>query len=364
MRLSLIFLFLILTVNNLVAQEYRKYWKDGELTWDDFQAKPTKNSTINLAYVLMYKTDKKEFENIQYYGVFADAYMDKSLSFVHNNIRDYYQLKYNQVIFNLVEIYRRKLQQRIFKIDNNFEISSLLQDVKSQLSRKVQDFQDEGNYGIQREVTDEWLSATYEDLEKSKPFEIPDFRKSNWTYGMFGGIDFGMYNGDFDPLFNNTLAMVLGFEFSYKKIFMGLNMSFTNSKLNGNLMDGSLNIPQGEKATIGLLNTYFGYPIIDSKKIRVMPFAGYGVHFIGEVGDVGDREEIATGTSVFGLNIDFKNKKSVGFTPTLFGLKEEGFTYFRARIFLNNSNFNSNLKGTSLNIGLSFGLEGRSISHK
>lgn len=359
-----VFLALFAFSYTINSQEYRKYWKDGNLTWSDFQAKPTKNNPTYLAYVLMYQTDKKTFNDVNYYGVFADAYIDKSLSFVHHNLKDKHHLKYNQVIFNLVELHKRKLQKRIYTLDNIFEINPLFSDAKSQLERKVLDFQEEGNYGIQKEVTEKWLLETTEELAATNSFEIPDFKKSNWTYGLNGGVDFGLYGGEYNKLFNNTIAISLGFEFSYKKIFMGVNMNFTNSKLNTDLNKGSFMIPKGERSSIGLLNAYFGYPVYETKKFRIIPFVGYGVTFLGEAGDKEDTQEISTGGTIFGVNFDLKNKKTINFTPTIFGLREEGNSYFRARIFISNSNFNQTLKGYSVNIGFAYGIEGRFLSKK
>jgi hypothetical protein len=364
MKKYCVFIILFVISSTINSQEYRKYWKDGKLTWDDFQAQPTKNNPTYLGYVLLYQTDKKVVDDVTYFGVFADAYIDKSLSFVHLNLKDDYHLRYNQVIFNLVEIHKRKLQKRIYLVDNIFDMSPLFSDSKSQLEREVLDFQEEGNYGIQREITDKWLLKTTNELTASRSFEIPDFRKSNWTYGLYGGVDFGFYGDTYSEIFNNTIAMSLGFEFSYKKVFMGLNMSFTNSKLNTDLIDDSLLIPEGEKSTIGLLNSYFGYPVYETKKFRIIPFAGYGVTFFGEVGDLDNKQETSAATSIFGVNFDLKNKKTVNFTPSLFNIREEGNSYFRARIFMSNSNFNTNLKGYTLNIGLSYGIEGRFLSKK
>lgn len=364
MKKYLVIIILFAFSNTINSQEYRKYWKDGKLTWSDFQAQPTKNNPTYLAYVLMYQTDKKEVDDVTYYGVFADAYIDKSLSFVHHNLKDEHHLDYNQVIFNLVEIHKRKLQKRIYSLDNIFDVNSVFSDSKSHLEREVYNFQEEGNYGIQLDVTAKWLLKTSEELATSSSFEIPDFRKSNWTYGLFGGVDFGFYGDTYNETFNNTIAMALGFEFSYKKVFMGLNMSFTNSKLNTDLIDDSFMIPEGDKSTIGLLNGYFGYPVYETKKFRIMPFAGYGLTFLGEVGNQDIKQETSAATSIFGVNFDFKNKKTVNFTPSLFNIREEGNSYFRARIFMSNSNFNPNLKGYSLNIGLSYGIEGRFLSKK
>lgn len=354
---------ILLAVLSIKAQDYRKYWKDGKLTWDDFQAKPTKNTVSNLAYVLLYKTDKKVINNTNYRGVFADAYVDKSLSFVHNNLKDEYQLKYNQVLFNLLEIYRRIFQQRIYRLNNFFEINSLLDDIRKQLNRKILDFQEASNFGIDKEVTESWLLQTTQQLANDVE-TIPDFGTSNWSYGLFAGLEFVTYSENYNDFFNDNLAFALAFEFSYKKIFMGLGMSLTTSKLNKDLESEPLILPKGTRSSIGILNAYFGYPIYETQKFRVLPFAGYGFSFIGETGTSENREEINTGTSVFGVNFDFKNRKSVNFMSNGFGINEAGFSYIRARIFMSNSSFNPNLKGYFLNIGLSFGIEGRFLSKK
>ena len=156
-HLLLIILFISLNTN---AQDYRKYWSDGNLLLSDFQAKPTKQSASHLAYVLLYETDKKIIDNVVYEGVFTDAYIDKSLSYIHANLKDEHHLKYNQVIFNIVEIHKRKLQNRIFALENIYSIKSLFRDIKSQLDRKILDFQEEGSYGIDKDITANWLSKT------------------------------------------------------------------------------------------------------------------------------------------------------------------------------------------------------------
>lgn len=356
---------LLLSLNfKTKAQDYRKYWKDGKLTWNDFQAKHTKNHSSHLAYVLLYQTDKKTINNINYHGVFSNAYIDKSLSFSHPNLKDEYHLKYNQVIFNLVEIEKRKLQKRIYSLSNVYEINSIFSDTKSQLDRKILDFQEEGNYGLQRDVTDKWLTKTEQELLTTKSFEIPDFRKSKWTYGMYGGVDYSMYGDTYKEIFNNTIALTLGFEFSYKKLYLGLNISLTNSKLNNNLTDNSFTILKGEKSIISTFNASLGYPIYETEKFRLMPFVGYGLTAFGETGKDKNKDETTSGTSFFGINLDFKNRKTINFTPSLFNVREEGYSYFRARFFIGKSNFNPNLKGYSFNIGLAYGIEGKLLSIK
>ena len=364
MKKSLLIIAAFLITLTSFSQEYRKYWSEGKLEWSDFQGKHTKKHATYLSYLLTYQTDKKIIDNVLYEGVFSDAYIDKSLSFVHPNLKDDFYLNYNQVIFNLIELSKRKLQKRFFELDNVFESNSLLLDSKNQLERRIFDFQQASNYGIQKDVTNRWLVSTTKELATTNNFMIPDYKRSNWTYGLYGGVDFGIYGGNYKEYFNNTLALTFGFEFSYKKIYLLLNMAITNSKLNKDLVDTDLFLAKGEKTLMGNFNAAIGYPVYETKKMKFTPFVGYGISSFGEVGDNKNKNETTAGTSVFGLNVDFKNRKRVNFTPSLFNIREEGNSFIRARVFVSNSSFNPNLKGYSINIGVAYGFEARLLSKK
>ena len=46
----------------------------------------TEKHTAYLSYLLTYQTDQKIIDGVLYNGIFSDAYIDKSLSFVHPNL--------------------------------------------------------------------------------------------------------------------------------------------------------------------------------------------------------------------------------------------------------------------------------------
>ncbi|UMB59282.1 hypothetical protein MHL31_09335 [Lutibacter sp. A80] len=364
MKKIIIVTILYLVTLNINAQEYRKYWKDGELTWEDFKGKHTAKHTAYLSYMVTYKMDKKEINDVIYQGLFSNAYIDKSLSFFHPNLKNNNFLEYNQVLFNLIEISKRNLQQRLFELNNVYDANSLLMDNIKHLEKTIFDFKEEGGYGLQNNITKQWLTNTQEQLSKIPAFEPPNYKKSKWTYGMYGGLDFGMYEEDFSKFFKNTLALSFGFEFSYQKTHLLLNMSFTNSKLNKDFSTNSFLIPQGEKSTISMLNAAVGYPIYETNKLKIVPFIGYGLTALEEVTENKNKGGITKSTSIFGINFDFKNKKRINFTPIFFNIREEGNSFIRTRIFMAKSNFDPNLIGYSINIGVAYGFEARILSKK
>lgn len=359
-----IFLFFIILSVTIKAQEHRKYWEDGKLTWDDFKGISSQNNGSFLHYNLLYKLEKKEIQNIIYTGIFADAYMNKKLSFVKSNLKDEFLLAYNQVIFNILEINKRKFQQLIFNINNINALNSSLLDTNDFLNKQVYSFQKESNYGLSIDVINKWKLKTAKELEESSNYYLTDYKKSNWTYAFYLGMDLGMYTESYNEKFNNTLALVMGFESSYKNVYLSLNMSVTNSRLNEDLIDTELFLAKGDKTVINNFNAALGYPVYQTEKMKLTPFVGYGITSFTEVSKEKNKQSISAGTSIFGLNIDFKNKKRVNFTPNIFNIKEQVNTFIRARVYVSNSNFNPNLKGYSINIGVAYGLEGRLLSRK
>ncbi|WGH74930.1 hypothetical protein P8625_12710 [Tenacibaculum tangerinum] len=361
---KIVHILVLLIVAESFSQEYRKNWSDGQLTWDDFRALPSNEKTSSLFYTLNYASDVKVIDNVKYMGVFANAYINKSLSFVKNDFKDTFHLDYNQVIFNLLELNKRKFQLEIFNVKNIYQINSLLNDASDMLNEEVAHFQKESNYGISYDVTKKWLLKTEEELRKTSNYIIPNYRRSHWSYGMYLGVDFGAYNNPFKESLNNTLAFAMGLEGAYKKVTLGLNLSLTNSKVKKDIITNNLSIPQGDRVSIINLNATLGYPAYENEKIRVFPFIGYGVTTFGETGDKKSKEETTSASSIFGINLDFKERKKVNFTPSFLNLREEGNGFIRTRFFISNTNVNPDLKGYSINVGVAYGFEARSISIK
>ncbi len=365
---KIVYLIAVLFTSSIgFSQEYRKYWKEGALTWEDFQGSPTEHYLNHLSYALTYNSDSKIINGVKYSGVFSNAYIDKGLSFVHSNLRDDWNLQYHQVVFNLIELNKRRLQRRFFEIASNDRYNNLLGDSKRQLERKIFDFQEASKKGINKDVTKEWLTKTEKDLDATKNYEIPDYKRSSWTYGGYLGLEYCMYGQEYKEFFNTTIGLALGFEFSYKKIYFASNISLTTSTLKKDIYHHDTHIE--EKATIGLMNASLGYPLYENDNLRLIPFIGYGVTFLNEPRSddrpkSADKKGIASGATFLGLNFDRKRRKQVNFRQSFLDIREEGFHFIRGRVFLSHSNFNSNLKGYTINIGLSYGIEGRLLSRK
>ena len=96
-----------------LAQNALYSWDKGDLTWDCFKKVDT---TIGEEHsYLEFLLDMEEHMYYEFASVAVDyiacAYMDTTLSWVSKKHCTQQELKYNQVLFNIVELCRRRMQE-------------------------------------------------------------------------------------------------------------------------------------------------------------------------------------------------------------------------------------------------------------
>ena len=95
-----------------LGQKNIRYWEKGPLTWNDFTLvdKSIGSEHSYLEFGLDVVDRKQEIGGLQIAVRTAVAFCNKDMSWVDINYRTPEQLRYNQVLFNLVELHRRRLQ--------------------------------------------------------------------------------------------------------------------------------------------------------------------------------------------------------------------------------------------------------------
>ena len=141
-----ILLGLFLT-SGLMAQEYQKNWNDGKLTWQDFSERSGPNVISELKYFLGYNTLKQRFGDTTVIRFVAKGYIDKKLSWINPEFKNDQYLRYNQVIFDIVETYRRRLQYELDRLITYFEIEGKFNQIYNSCNVEIEKFQKESNEG-------------------------------------------------------------------------------------------------------------------------------------------------------------------------------------------------------------------------
>ena len=94
------------------GQTTPRYWEKGPLTWNDFavvdRSIGAEHSYLEFGLDVILRPQEVEGGTLQVRT--AVAYAVKEMSWVDSNYRTPAQLRYNQVLFNIAELHRRRLQ--------------------------------------------------------------------------------------------------------------------------------------------------------------------------------------------------------------------------------------------------------------
>jgi len=352
--------------SELIAQELKKEWNEGKLTWQDFTERESDFSISELKYFLAYHTEKKEYGDTIVNRYKATCYINKNFSWINPAFKIEQYLRYNQVIFNLVEIHRRKLQYELDRLNYYYESEGKFNTIYASCNSEIEKFKKDSNEGRLVNAIDFWEHITNEELKSYRDSKIPDFENKNFGYGMHAGLGTGVFTGSLSEHFSPTFNIIFGFDFAYKKSILFLNGTIGFNKVNKDYMS-AITWNKGQRTNVAIADISYGYPLIDNKTIKLTPFAGLGVVELSEVKKNEEENElrIVDYNLIFGINTDFKLKTRLSFVPNpVLGVKEKLQTAIRARLYVAKANYYDNLKGCSVNLSLGFSGFGNMIRLK
>ncbi|MFC2152528.1 hypothetical protein ACFLSE_08375 [Bacteroidota bacterium] len=354
----LIAVFLIIV--QVKAQEnYRKDWSAGKLTWNDFTENTNENTySSELKYFLGYEPDKQKFDGVKVARFATFGYIDKTLSWVKPEFKTEQLLKYNQVLFDIVELHRRILQYELDRLDSQYGALDKFNYIYQVCSNQILQFQNESQRGQLIDVINVWEFKIAEKMKSYPYYNIPEFTKLPFGYSLHAGIGGGVFTGSLGEHFSPTFNFMFGFEVAY-----GNSILFLNGTLAGDNVvkdySGNENWYKNQSAFVAIIDVSYGYAIIDNKNIKLSPFAGLGITEL--TGSSQDNEDeslrLVDYNYLVGLNFDYKIAKKINLISSAFtGVKEQVETSIQVKLYVSKANFYDNLNGHSIN--LTIGLSG------
>lgn len=358
MRIYLVF-FLNFLMVSLYCQGNRKNWSDGPLTWDDFQEKEQSNGDSELKYFIGFKYGGQKVNDTILLRLHTYCYMDTFLSWVNKSRMNEQQLIYNQIIFNLAEWYRRKLQNELDRSRISQEADQILNENLAKLNMEIDEFQKETRFGLDKSAVDKWYIKIKDRLEQNKYSAIPAFEKRPMGIGYnfgFGGFGFTESLGkQINPVFN----LALGMDLTFKNSVVFLNLTGGNKKFKLDYTSNNIQWNQGQKAFLSLIDFSYGYTIVEKSKIKLTPFIGLAFSSLNKV--ILDDEENALRLNdnnfTFGLNTDFRIRKSLRtYSEDYAESKHFNEASIRTRIYVSRVNYFNDLNGFSINFSITYSL--------
>ncbi len=293
---------------NFYGQNDIKHWEDGKLSWYDFQGTPEQGGMFYLKNYFGFSTNVEKSNDTIVRRIKAYTYILKKGSWVNSAYMTEQYLKYNQVIFNIMELQKRKFQYDLDRVKSPEEVNELFNLYSTALENEINKFKNVSNSGHNTEIINDWEQKTLKEINSYGNKKIPNFRKSNLGLGIYAGVGANI------ALNNNYLSggviLRYGLNAIYKKVYTALGVSLAG----GTLKNDMLPFAKGDKYSIGRINIYGGYTIKDDAKIQVIPYLSFKSGTI----DFNVKEQTNPSGQEFGIGIKsgYKIKKVLSLVPS------------------------------------------------
>jgi hypothetical protein len=294
MQKQFLFIVLFMGISHLVFGQTQRYklgdenlrtWEKGKLTWNDFKGDPPPSGYM-LYYGLDLHPQKYKCHDTTFVRPVVYAIIDPQKSYAAPSIQNAQYLQYNQLVFDLVELNRRKFQIELnnefanpanksgwYAVDNS---QMLLDNTWRSTNNQIETMSAETNRGKDSVLYSQWLNFAQLQLEqKPAPNQtlIPKFSAKTFGVGFSFSPMFMATSGNISAYIPSVVGGGMEAFFSYKKHRISDIIGFADPKLVKQLP----NTDWAEGTTLRLQSAalMYGYELIDTKKWRIVPQIGY-----------------------------------------------------------------------------------------
>ena len=144
----LLFLLLSLLAGTISASDL-KLWEDGPLEWSDFKGTPNmldSKSSIKV-YLTIRSRNVASSDNKENVTLVAEAVMVRDMSVADSSQRTEQRLRYHQLQFDMLEGFRRQLQNEINAGLTGIDADERLRTYTRRFAESVEDMNEQTNYG-------------------------------------------------------------------------------------------------------------------------------------------------------------------------------------------------------------------------
>ncbi len=147
-------------------------WTDTtKLSWDDFQGQPTKEAKVGSEIIIQSPANFHKATFLDPASITVECYVDKKASWVKKSQAKPQLLYYHQTLFDLYELYARKLRKKLsetnFGIENPSGVfDSIYQAHTADLSKAVAQYRAESGMGTKNKKIKEWSEKIASELKE------------------------------------------------------------------------------------------------------------------------------------------------------------------------------------------------------
>lgn len=210
----------------------------------------------------------------------VDAYclMFRNLSWVSETARNDRTLDYNQVLFDLVELYTRRLKTQLVALrpDRHFreKATRLDYETNAELGREVGQFRAETGGGDEVVPLRDWQQRVARQLGETPELRTV-YRQSAVGYGIWVGLTGLLPVGAARQSLNVAPGLTYGLDMSYRQTMLFASMGLHRTSLKSTVNQSAHVWESGLPVRAVTLDLALGQVIAESANRRLIPFVGY-----------------------------------------------------------------------------------------
>lgn len=356
MKIASFFILLIISTILFSQEKTIRYYEDGPLKFEDFKGKPLADDSVvtRLYSDIGFITKRLRVKDSILFVVETKNIMYPEVSFIRDSYRNSQRLAYNQLLFNMAEIERRKLQAKLIRKEDYTDAAEVLraqylsyQSKAKVLANKMRVLSDSSYI----EYLYLQLDSTERIIEKLPLNQKPKVKPRNFKGGVFLGYSYAFADEKLSNYFNPNSGLSLGFDVFYKRVNLTIGVHLVASEVASDFQIGNELWKKEYNGGIDYGNFGLGYVIMDSKKTKVTPFVGFSSYtaYIEEEEEKYDFNDIGFS---YGINYDYKFIKSVNFISVPY--RETIEHYVKLRVSITQFDHNP-IEGNLINLMIGYG---------
>lgn len=328
-----------------------KFWNEGKLTWDDFRDTLRLKSVPSAftAFLRIEKTKSRD-GNTATVRPEAQACFDRKHSFADSVVRNENLLRFFQLKYDLLELYRRRLQTElnlgVVGIAADNRTSQYMALYKEQSLRA----QEETEYGQNEEKLQEWEFYITKELIENPAPSVPRISPRRFGYGFFLGTGASFPVGDIERYWDPAWQIHFGFDLGYINTHLLCDFSAGMARTRRDIdvwKDGIHDVwlRNGHNSYTSI-SLSLGQQLVSTKYFALMPYVGCiwsGYSDQVKIPDgVNERATLAYTNFNWtaGICFDYRFSNTISLVPSFWRGHREIFTAsIRTKIFINREQF-------------------------
>lgn len=267
---------LLLIVPMIVNADNIKEWSDGPLSWNDFKGPasiPDVPSYMKAQLVLQPENVRVKGKNVILLK--AEAVMDEDRSFADKTNMTDQRLRLHQLQFDLLEAYRRDLQNDINSGMTGTQADERVRYYNNLYNATMDNIIEQTNNGKNDAKLQEWEYYARKGLDERELPPVREITQGPFKYGFYFGTGAGFPTSNVNDAFSDSWTFTAGLQFAYRRINMKADISYGQPKINNaNIMGVKDQSATGTYSSWLGIGITAGYTVFDSKKFSITPYFG------------------------------------------------------------------------------------------